>query len=190
MITSKPTTKSLTLLLERLRPLRRHGHPGRAQLQPRFSRPGTNNDLTDLARRSRRWPRRCRPPRRRPSQSLQESMPITAFVRPLLARPRGHAAHLRAVRPPSMTPTATTRTSRPCSPTSSSGENNNLTPAHAAAGPGTSRAGQLRRCPGAATQPAADGSSPFVDGEPAQLRPDRGALMTAPPAARSPAARC
>ena len=25
--------------------------------------------------------------------------------------------------------------------------------------------GQLRRCPGAGTQPAADGSSPFVDGE-------------------------
>ena len=27
------------------------------------------------------------------------------------------------------------------------------------------KTGQLRRCPGAATQPAADGSSPFVDGE-------------------------
>jgi hypothetical protein len=46
------------------------------------------------------------------------------------------------------------------------GENNNLTPAastqQALEGLQT---GQLRRCPGAATQPAADGSSPFTDGE-------------------------
>ena len=46
------------------------------------------------------------------------------------------------------------------------GENNTLTPASSptAALEGL-KSGQLRRCPGAATAPAADGSSPFVDGE-------------------------
>ena len=41
--------------------------------------------------------------------------------------------------------------------------------AHAGASPQQAleglKTGQLRRCPGAATQPAADGSSPFIDGE-------------------------
>ncbi len=36
---------------------------------------------------------------------------------------------------------------------------------------------QLRRCPGAATQPAADGSSPFTDSGLLELRPDGVALM-------------
>ena len=46
------------------------------------------------------------------------------------------------------------------------GANNNLTPAASAAQALEGlKSGQLRRCPGAATQPAADGSSPFTDGE-------------------------
>ena len=46
------------------------------------------------------------------------------------------------------------------------GENNTLTPASSPqqALEGL-KSGQLRRCPGGATEPAADGSSPFVDGE-------------------------
>ena len=46
------------------------------------------------------------------------------------------------------------------------GANNTLTPAEPDSRRSkASKTGQLRRCPGAATQPAADGSSPFVDGE-------------------------
>ena len=62
-----------------------------------------------------------------------------------------------------MTPTATTPTSRPCSRASSWGP---TTPSsRAEANLGNLKTGQLRRCPGAATEPAADKSSPFVDGE-------------------------
>jgi phospholipid/cholesterol/gamma-HCH transport system substrate-binding protein len=45
------------------------------------------------------------------------------------------------------------------------GANNNLTPTTPQGALEGLKTGQLRRCPGAATQPAADGSSPFVDGE-------------------------
>jgi phospholipid/cholesterol/gamma-HCH transport system substrate-binding protein len=45
------------------------------------------------------------------------------------------------------------------------GEKNNLTPASPQQALEGLKTGQLRRCPGAATEPAADGSSPFVDGE-------------------------
>jgi len=46
------------------------------------------------------------------------------------------------------------------------GANNNLTPASSSAQALQAlKSGQLQRCPGAATQPAADGSSPFTDGE-------------------------
>ena len=45
------------------------------------------------------------------------------------------------------------------------GANNNLTPASPQQALEGLKTGQLRRCPGAATQPAADGSSPFTDNE-------------------------
>ena len=44
------------------------------------------------------------------------------------------------------------------------GENNNLTPSSPQSALANLKGGQLRRCPGAATEPAADKSSPFVDG--------------------------
>ncbi|HEV2981556.1 MAG TPA: MCE family protein, partial [Solirubrobacteraceae bacterium] len=43
------------------------------------------------------------------------------------------------------------------------GAKNNLVPASVQQVLATLKSGQLRRCPGAATQPAADGSSPFTD---------------------------
>ena len=42
---------------------------------------------------------------------------------------------------------------------------NNLEPASAEKALAPLKTGQLRKCPGAATQPAADGSSPFTDAE-------------------------
>ncbi|HMD52235.1 MAG TPA: hypothetical protein VKG62_05915, partial [Solirubrobacteraceae bacterium] len=41
--------------------------------------------------------------------------------------------------------------------------NNNLAPTSPQQSLEGLKTGQLRRCPGAATQPAADGSSPFAD---------------------------
>ena len=45
------------------------------------------------------------------------------------------------------------------------GSNNTLTPVSPQQALEGLKSGQLRRCPGAATQPAADGSAPFIDGE-------------------------
>ena len=45
------------------------------------------------------------------------------------------------------------------------GAANNLVPASAGTALAPLKTGQLRRCPGGATQPAADGSSPFADNE-------------------------
>ncbi len=45
------------------------------------------------------------------------------------------------------------------------GGSNNLTPTTGAAALEGLKTGQIRRCPGGATQPAADGSSPFADNE-------------------------
>ena len=46
------------------------------------------------------------------------------------------------------------------------GANDNLTPANTSSEVlANLKTGQLRRCPGAATLPASDGSSPFVDSE-------------------------
>ena len=53
----------------------------------------------------------------------------------------------------------------PVFPSFASGEKDTLKPTSPTAALATLKSGQLRRCPGAATQPAADGSSPFVDGE-------------------------
>ena len=49
MNASRPTTKSLTLLLERLRPLLNTATPVVKNFTLCFSRPGKNNDLTELA---------------------------------------------------------------------------------------------------------------------------------------------
>jgi len=43
------------------------------------------------------------------------------------------------------------------------GEKNTLTPASVTQALESLKSGQLRRCPGAATQPPADGSAPFTD---------------------------
>ena len=57
------------------------------------------------------------------------------------------------------------------------GANNTLTPVTPQQGLEGLKTGQLRRCPGAATQPAADGSSPFIDNGTTQLRPVGDALV-------------
>jgi phospholipid/cholesterol/gamma-HCH transport system substrate-binding protein len=96
-------------------------------------------------------------------QSLQESVPITAFFGPYSTELEGtlrefgqasayydadgHYARLNPVFP-DFAP---------------GGGSNNLTPSSAGAALAPLKTGQLRRCPGGATQPAADGSSPFTD---------------------------
>jgi phospholipid/cholesterol/gamma-HCH transport system substrate-binding protein len=162
---SRPTTKSLTLLLERLRPLLTTATPVVKNFSQTFSRPGPDNDLTDLVRALPALAKQLTTASPISVTALKESVPITAVFGPytpdLTGTLRtfgaaagyydadGHYVHLTPVLPDFKV-----------------GSGEALTPAATApqALEGL-ESGQLRRCPGAATQPAADGSSPFVDGE-------------------------
>jgi phospholipid/cholesterol/gamma-HCH transport system substrate-binding protein len=160
-----PATKAQTELLEHLRPLFVTGTPVVRNLSQVFSRPGANNDLTDLVRALPALAKRLTTASPATVTSLQESVPITAVFGPyapdLAGTLRtfgagagyydadGHYVHVS-----------------PVLPDFTLGANNTLHPASSpeAALAGL-KTGQLRRCPGAATQPASDGSSPFTDGE-------------------------
>lgn len=162
---SRPTTRSLDTLLERLRPLLTTATPVVANFSQTFSRPGADNDLTDLVRALPGLAQQLTTASPISVTALQESVPITAVFGPyapdLAGTLRtfgagagywdadGHYVHVTGVFPDFKL-----------------GEKDTLTPAAspAAALEGL-KTGQLRRCPGAATQPAADGSSPFADGE-------------------------
>jgi phospholipid/cholesterol/gamma-HCH transport system substrate-binding protein len=163
--TSKPTTKSLTLLLERLRPLLTTATPTLHNLNVAFSQPGPNNDLTDLVNVLPQLAKTLSTASPVNVQALKESVPITAFLGPYspdlagTLRTFGQAAsyydangHYARVTP--VFPSFKLESSK-----------NNLVPTSGAEALKGLEAGQLRRCPGAATQPAADGSSPFSDNE-------------------------
>jgi phospholipid/cholesterol/gamma-HCH transport system substrate-binding protein len=159
---SKPTSRPLTTLFTRLRPLVTTATPVVSNFHLSFSRPGPNNDLTDFANALPGLARALTTASPAGVTSLRESVPITAFFGPYspdfegLFREFGQTAayydangHYARI--------------SPVFPDFSLGANNNLTPASATQALAGLKSGQLRRCPGAATQPAADGSAPFTD---------------------------
>jgi phospholipid/cholesterol/gamma-HCH transport system substrate-binding protein len=162
---SRPTTKPLTTLLERLRSLVNTATGPVHDFSLAFSRPGADNDLTDLVRALPALTNQLETTSPASVTALKESVPITAFFGPYAP---DLAGTLRSFGQTSAYYDADGHYLRatPVLPDFKLGENNNLTPAATpqAALEGL-KTGQLRRCPGAATTPAADGSSPFVDGE-------------------------
>ncbi|HTZ87328.1 MAG TPA: MlaD family protein [Solirubrobacteraceae bacterium] len=160
---SKPTVKPLTTLFTSLKPLVTTATPVVKNFALAFSRPGPNNDLTDFANALPALVQQLTTSTPAAVQSLQESVPITAFFGPYspdfegTLREFGQASayydadgHYARLNPvfPDFAP---------------GGGKNNLTPSSASAALLALKSGQLRRCPGAATQPAPDGSSPFAD---------------------------
>ena len=159
---SKPTSGPLTTLFARLRPLLSTATPVVHNFGLAFNRPGANNDLTDLANALPALARALSASSPAGVTAEKESVPITAFFGPYSPDlvgalstfgqsggyydANGHYARIS-----------------PILPDFKLGANNNLTPASAQQSLEALKTGQLRRCPGAATQPAADGSSPFVD---------------------------
>jgi phospholipid/cholesterol/gamma-HCH transport system substrate-binding protein len=162
--TSKPTTKPLTTLLEHLHGLLTTATPAVRNFNLAVNRPGPQNDLTDLVRELPALAKTLSSTSPSSVTSLQESVPITAFFGPYAPdlagtlRTFGQAASYYDANGHYVHVT-------PVLPDFSLGSNNTLHPASAAQAFENLKTGQLRRCPGAATQPAADGSSPFVDGE-------------------------
>jgi phospholipid/cholesterol/gamma-HCH transport system substrate-binding protein len=94
--------------------------------------------------------------------ALQESVPITAFFGPYAP---DLSSTLRTFGQAGSYYDADGHYARltPVFPSFKVGESNNLTPATPQEGLAALKSGQLRRCPGAAAHPAADGSAPFVD---------------------------
>jgi phospholipid/cholesterol/gamma-HCH transport system substrate-binding protein len=161
---SKPTVKPLTKLFTKLQPLLTTATPVVKDFALSFNRPGPNNDLTDYVRALPQLAQALTTATPVNVQSLKESVPITAFFGPYSPDlegtlrefgqtdayydANGHYARVGAV-----------------FPDFSLDGKNNLTPATVEQAQASLKSGQLRRCPGAATQPAADGSSPFTDSE-------------------------
>ncbi len=162
--TSKPTTKPLTTLLERLRPLLNTATPAVHNFSLAISRPGADNDLTDLVRALPALVKTLSTSSPASVTGLKESVPITAFFGPYAP---DLAGTLRTFGQGGAYYDANGHYARvtPVLPDFKLGANDTLTPTSPSQSLEGLKTGQLRRCPGAATEPAADGSSPFVDGE-------------------------
>ena len=160
---SKPTSRPLTTLFTKLRPLLTTGTPVVGNFSLSFSRPGASNDLTDYVLALPKLARTLTSASPAGVTSLRESVPITAFFGPYSPDLEGT---LREFGQSTAYYDANGHYARisPAFPDFKLGSNNNLTPA---ASPQQAleglKTGQLRRCPGAATQPAPDRSSPFTD---------------------------
>ncbi len=159
----RPNTKALTTLFAKLQPLVTTATPVLTNFSQAISRPGANNDLTEAFAALPALAQELTTASPANVKALQESVPITAFFGPYSPElvgtfrtfgqasayydANGHYARLS-----------------PVAPSFKLGANENLTPASAQQALEGLQTGQLRRCPGAATQPSADGSAPFTDG--------------------------
>jgi phospholipid/cholesterol/gamma-HCH transport system substrate-binding protein len=159
---SKPTSRPLTTLFTKLRPVLTTGTPVVQNFSLSFRRPGPNNDLTDYVLALPKLAQALAGASPAGVTSLRESVPITAFFGPYSPDLEGT---LREFGQTGAYYDANGHYARisPVFPDFKLGANNNLTPATVEQALEGLKTGQLRRCPGAATQPAPDGSSPFVD---------------------------
>ena len=159
---SKPDTKMLPVFFSRLRSLLSTATPVVSNFSTAISKPGPNNDLTDAIRNLPELAQVLSSASPHGVTALKESLPISAPLGPYspdlegFIRDFGEGAayydangHYARV--------------NPVFDDFSLGANNNLTPVTPQQGLAGLKTNQLRRCPGAATQPAADGSSPFLD---------------------------
>jgi phospholipid/cholesterol/gamma-HCH transport system substrate-binding protein len=163
---SKPATKDLAPFLRELRPLVRDAKPTIADLSTVLRRPGTDNDLVEATRKLPSFQKLASPAFSSGTGALKKGQPVLEFARPYIPElvgwfrdfgvgaanydANGHYARIQPifnafqlndlpVGPPQLVP---------------------LPVAQRLAGLQT---GMLKRCPGAASQPAADGSAPYRD---------------------------
>lgn len=160
---SKPGTAQLATLFARLRPLFVEATPVLHDLSIAVSQPGPNNDLTDLFRGYPALAQQLSADTPGVVKGLEESNIFFSRVRPYSPELTGFARSLgqstayydangHYVRASATVPAFTL------------GSEGSLVPAESLAqGLQNLKRGQQARCPGAATQPAGDGSSPFTD---------------------------
>jgi phospholipid/cholesterol/gamma-HCH transport system substrate-binding protein len=158
---SKPTSKPLTTLFSRLRPLVTTATPAVGNFNLAINRTGANNDLTDIARALPGLRQALTTSSPSAITALNESVPITAFFGPYAP---DLAGTLRTFGQAGAYYDANGHYARitPLLPDFKLGENNTLVPTSPQQALENLKSGQVRRCPGGATQPAADKSSPFA----------------------------
>jgi phospholipid/cholesterol/gamma-HCH transport system substrate-binding protein len=159
---SKPATKTLGPFLSKLRPLVVAATPVVGNFSQAISKPGASNDLTEAALALPALARALVTASPDGVKSLEESLPVTALFGPYSPDLQGF---LRAFGQTSAYYDANGHYARVAGmfPDFELGAENTLKPANTAQVLAGLKTGQLRRCPGAGTQPAADGSSPFAD---------------------------
>lgn len=159
---SKPGTKTLAQFVTKLRPLVIAATPVVGNFGEAISKPGSSNDLTEVALALPGLAQALVTASPDSVRALEESVPVTALFGPYspdlqgLIRDfgqgtayydaNGHYARVGGI-----------------FPDFELGSENTLKPANPSQVLAGLKGGQLRRCPGSGTQPAADGSSPFTD---------------------------
>ncbi|HEV7494015.1 MlaD family protein [Baekduia sp.] len=161
---SKPVAPRLAPFFAQLRPLLRDARPTIRDLSTLISRPGAGNDLTDLLRQQPQLTKVATPAFQHTIKGLQQSTPVLQFIRPYAPDligwfrdfgqstanydANGHFARISPI------VNAFQFTDTPAGGTLTA-----LAPADRQVG---LQSGKIRRCPGAATQAAADGSNPYA----------------------------
>jgi len=162
---SKPATKDLARFLRELRPLVHDARPTIADLRTLVRRSGSDNDLTDLLNKAPALERAAKPSFAHSITALQKVTPVLKFLRPYTPDlvgwlrdfgqgsanydANGHFARIQPIF------NAYSFADSPAGAT--------LTPIPPSQRLDGLQTGQVRRCPGAASQPPPDGSAPFRD---------------------------
>jgi phospholipid/cholesterol/gamma-HCH transport system substrate-binding protein len=159
---TKADTKTLAPFLAKLRPLIIAATPVVGNFSEVFAKPGSSNDLTEVALALPGVAQALATASPDGVRSLEESLPVTALFGPYSPDLQGF---LRAFGQSSAYYDANGHYARAGGifPDFEVGSENTLKPANPTQVLSGLKTGQLRRCPGAGTQPAADGSSPFAD---------------------------
>jgi phospholipid/cholesterol/gamma-HCH transport system substrate-binding protein len=161
---SKPVAPKLAPFFKQLRPLVTDAKPTISDLRTLISRPGADNDLIDLLNKQPRLTKVATPTFRDTIKGLQQSTPVLQFIRPYAPDligwfrdfgqstanydANGHFARISPI------VNAFQFTDNPAGGTLTA-----LKPADRQVG---LQSGKIRRCPGSATQAAADGSNPYA----------------------------
>jgi phospholipid/cholesterol/gamma-HCH transport system substrate-binding protein len=163
---SKPATRDLAPFLRELRPLVAAARPTIRDLRTLVRRPGDDNDLVEATRKLPSLQRVATPAFRTGRQALVRGQPVLEFIRPYTPDlvgwfrdfgqgsanydANGHFARIQPIF------NAFSFADNPAGGL--------LTPIPPSQRFDGAQTGVIRRCPGAATQPPADGSAPFTDG--------------------------
>jgi phospholipid/cholesterol/gamma-HCH transport system substrate-binding protein len=166
---SKPATEDLPEFLRDLRPVAERGVPTFRDLALAVNRDGPANDLTDSLLDTPRLQRAAAKAVPRAITAMDDSQDNVAFIRPYTPDLLAWLAHFGEVTSyydtnghyARVSPAASNVFEFDDADNDGTGSLEPIAPAQQFAGVDF---GIFTRCPGAATQPAADGSTPFLDG--------------------------